>query len=249
MFQPKASKRESIDNSDITMDEFHTVQRTDEHWAGDYIQFGSFDPGVVNFGVRVERRYHSGPNAGKIVTLLYERVKPVTISPNTQYRTRYSSMTEYLHSHHDILSDCHVFIIERQMAINYQSVRIQQHVQSYLMTTYKNSSRLPIIIEVDAKAKLHKLGCPSCFNKNGYKNWSVEKAIDLLTSRNDTYALNIINKSTKKDDLADVVCQIEAVCIIFGFILTTSLPKPTTLTDSTNQPSTCFPVLEIIQPN
>lgn len=238
MFQPKASKREAIDNSDITVDDFHNYSRSADHWKDDYIQFGSFDPGVVNFGVRVERRYHSGPYAGKITSLLYDRVKPVNVEPK-KVRTIYSSMTEYLSSHDEELRGCHIFVIERQMAVNYQSVRMQQHVQSYLMTTYKNSPLLPIIVEIDAKAKLHKLGCPTHFNKNGYKKWSEVKAAELLKLRGDTDSYNKLAKAGKKDDLADVVCQIEALCVIYGFFLTPETPY---IPPSIIQP----PIIEII---
>lgn len=219
MFAPRASKRETINKSDYIIDYFHSHTRNNQTWNQDYLQFCSIDPGTSNFGVRIERRYHQGDNKGKITSLLFERIRPKKVE-DKHYRSIYSSITEYLEQHIDKLLECHIFIIERQMAINYQSVRVQQHVQSYLMTRLKDTPRLPLILEIDAKGKCHFLGCPKGMNKTAYKKWSVKMALELLYRRNDMEAYQKLEKASKKDDLADIVCMIEAICEMFGLMLT-----------------------------
>lgn len=223
MFQRKPSNREKIVNNHYIIDYFHDQDRTPDHWKEDYHQFGSFDPGVANFGVRIERRYHTGTEKGKIIPILYEKLKLQNTEDKSQ-RILYSSLTKYLDNNFSKLEDCHIFVIERQMDFNYQSVRVQQHLTTYLMTKFKDSRLLPMLVEIDSKAKGHNLGSPKGIDTRTFKIWCQQKALELLKMRNDIESYEKLKAEKKKDDLADVVCQIEAFCVMFGMMLTPENP-------------------------
>ena len=42
------------------------------------------------------------------------------------------------------------------------------------------------------------------------KKWSVQKAVEILTMRGESNILESLTTAKKKDDLADVVCQLQA---------------------------------------
>ena len=221
MFTKKTSDREKLDSSDYTIQEMHTRQRPENLWANtNYIQFGAYDPGIVNFGIRFERRYSNG----LIVGLLYARIKPYDIRKDKNsenYKgnvsTLYASLTEFLVQHHDIVAGCHYHLIERQLKDNPQSCRVQQHVQTYLATVFRNAPLMPYVIEVDAKLKGRLLGLPKQFNKPAAKKWGAAKALELLKLRGDQSGVDEMMAATKTDDLGDVVCMIEAMCIVLGY--------------------------------
>lgn len=216
----KTSKREKPDKRNYVIHHGHTTERTADIWKEqDYIQFAAYDPGIVNFGIRIERRY----NDGRIIGLLYERLKIYESEDGSKISTLYASLSEFLNQHLEEIKNCHFHLIERQMKENYQSVRIQQHVQTYLTFHTKDIPLLPIIIEVNAQVKGRVLGCPSNLNKNGYKQWSAEKALQLLSDRNDTEGYEKLSNATKKDDLGDTVCMIEAMCVLLNFRLTSKV--------------------------
>lgn len=217
----KTSKREQLDTNDYTVQMMHTVSRPENLWAGtNYIQFGAYDPGCVNFGIRFERRYFSG----EIVGLLYARITPYDSvaeegAPKTE-NTYYQSLTEFLIKHHDIVRGCHYHLIERQLKECSTSCRIQQHVQTYLATVFRDAPLMPYVIEVSAKLKGSLLGLPREFNKPAAKKWSAAKALELLKMRGDYEGVKVMEQATKKDDVADVVCMIEAMCMVLGYPVT-----------------------------
>jgi|SRR6056297_128687 len=210
MYSQKVPKNQKINTCDYIVHKFHTIPKNKDRQL-DYIQFAAYDPGTKNLGIRVEREYPDGT----IIGLLHKN-----FSPNNEGEKHesylHSSITDFLILHKELFDGCHYHIIERQMAINYQAIRVQQHIQTYLMTTYRNSDIRPYIIEADAKIKGRKLGCPKGLNKPAYKKWCTDKALLLLKERNDIESYNKIMASKKKDDLADTVCLIEAIRIILN---------------------------------
>ena len=42
------------------------------------------------------------------------------------------------------------------------------------------------------------------------KTWCIKKAMSIIENRNDQHTLTQIKKSKKKDDLCDVICQLQA---------------------------------------
>ena len=107
-----------------------------------------------------------------------------------------------------------LIIIEKQLSFNKNmTIRVEQHTVSYIMGRLKGSGFYPRIIGVDPKLKTKMLYEGPGLNERAIKQWSVVKARELLTSRNDLKSLAIMDSKAykrKQDDLADTVCQIEA---------------------------------------
>jgi hypothetical protein len=99
------------------------------------------------------------------------------------------------------------------MAVNYTTVRISQAVISYFMTKMANNSIHSVIMEISPKMKGDLLGAGK-LTKLQLKQWAVEKAMDILTARNDRDSLYVLSRHNKKDDLADAVLQEEAALLI-----------------------------------
>jgi hypothetical protein len=123
----------------------------------------------------------------------------------------FTKFLEIFDANLELFKTCHVVIMERQLAICYKPARVSQHILTYLMIHLKDLPHFPLLFEINSTLKTRQFG-KKYLNKLGVKVWSIEFALDILMSRNDQYALSIINKKglRKKDDLADVVTQIEA---------------------------------------
>lgn len=164
----------------------------------------SIDPGSRNFAIRKQRR-----EGAKTTPLLFERV---------DFKNAPGNIIEAVHKYLDtnyekFFKDCHLVIIEKQMAVNYTTVRISQAVISYFMTRMANNSIHSVIMEISPKMKGDLLGAGK-LTKLQLKQWAVEKAVDILTARNDRDSLYVLSRHNKKDDLADAVLQEEAALLI-----------------------------------
>jgi hypothetical protein len=135
------------------------------------------------------------------------------------------NMTDLLDSYAEYWDKCDAFVIEKQMSfrgkMNTMAMKLGQHCWSYFSFKY---SRFKQIIEFPAYHKTQVLGSQKTKvktkinTKNKYKNitkykrkkWCVDKAIFILDSRKDEETISHINTSKKKDDLSDVICQLQA---------------------------------------
>lgn len=139
--------------------------------------------------------------------------KKLTLDPET-----FHNMTEVLDKYTDVWDKCSVFVIEKQMQfgqqINPMALKLGQHCYSYFCFKY---GRFKEIIEYPAYNKTVVLGAEKILSKNGKfksmdkparKKWSIEKAVQILTYRNDMDTISKISSSKKKDDLCDVICQL-----------------------------------------
>jgi predicted DNA-binding antitoxin AbrB/MazE fold protein len=137
----------------------------------------------------------------------------------------FHNMIDVLDSHISYWDTCSAFVIEEQMAfgskLNKMAVKLGQHCYSYFSFKY---GRFKDIIEFPAYHKTQVLGAPKIEGKK-YKNgnvrwkamekpqrkkWAVEKAVELLTSRGESDIVQGIKSKAKRDDLADVVLQLQA---------------------------------------
>lgn len=209
MFTKKPSKREEQKKDKVIW--YSTSSYPSEYWMNnEYFRVVSIDPGIVNFCIRIEDRYRDGT----VRTVYTER--KVLDGSNGHVITVYSNLTDYLNTLHNMLTVGHYYIIERQMVENYQSTRIAQHVLTYLLNLMSNSPIVPLILEIDSKAKYSELGAPTGYNKNALKSWGQEKAKELLTNRGELELVHYINGTRgvrgqkKQDDLCDVIIQAEA---------------------------------------
>jgi hypothetical protein len=163
-------------------------------------------------------------NNGKIILFknsdLTERcVKGSYLDPET-----FHNMIDLLDQYKDLWETCDAFVIEQQMAFrgkrNPMAVKLGQHCYSYFCFNY---GRFKSYIEFPAYHKTEVLGSEKIKGKktkNGWKwknidkparkKWSIKKAQELLDKRGEGNMLSILKTTKKKDDLADVFCQLQA---------------------------------------
>jgi hypothetical protein len=143
-----------------------------------------------------------------------------TLDPET-----YHNMIEALDKYDEYWKNCSTIIIEMQMAfgrkVNLMAVKLAQHCYSYFTMRY---GRQHTIIEFPAYHKTQVLGAPKVEGKpyksgkkrykameqRDRKKWAVNKAIEILTSRGEMDILDEMTSVRKKDDLADVLVQLQS---------------------------------------
>lgn len=148
----------------------------------------------------------------------------VKLDPET-----FHNMTDILDKYVSIWDKCSVFIIEKQMQFGKQTnpmaMKLGQHCYSYFAFKY---GRFKQIVEFPAYHKTQVLGAEKiqgrknkkgvssykAIDKPSRKKWCIAKANEILLSRNDQHTIEQIKKSKKKDDLCDVICQLQAWKII-----------------------------------
>lgn len=188
----------------------HTTSLEQQVWSLP-LRVVSIDPGRKNFAMRIERRFQD-----RVVTEVFIR-KTFEGSTKGDRDTLYSEITQFLDQHLELLQNSHYVLMERQLPSNYQSVRISQHVLTYMLMKLQDASHLPIIVEVHPNLKAKALNAPKNINSNGLKKWAVEKATEICKNREDDFSLSAIRNERgargqrKGDDLADTILQIEAV--------------------------------------
>lgn len=137
----------------------------------------------------------------------------------------FHNMTDVLDSYGDVWDKCSHFIIEKQMqfgkTINPMAMKLGQHCYSYFAIRY---GRFKSIVEFPAYHKTQVLGAAKIagrktktgrtsyksIDKPARKKWCIAKALEIMTEREDVSSAEKIRKSKKKDDLCDVICQLQA---------------------------------------
>lgn len=220
MFPKKVAKREEQSNSSLT---FHLKSTYPKGWYEGFLNIVSIDPGIANFGFRLETRMHDGRiNTAHMLRKCFSKEMIV----NGSYCSLYSDVTSFLNQFIDLFMQCHVFIIERQIPENYQSVRLSQHVISYFISLLSSAPLQPLLVEIDPMAKYKCLGAPKGFNKTALKQWGIQYAKELLRAREDHDTLSLIEGTKgvrgqkKQDDLCDTIIQVEAFWKLFPIPVT-----------------------------
>ena len=180
--------------------------------------------------------YIKRPN--RITTLVFDNL---TLDRGSQdhYNEVFESLTMYLEGKIDYLLQTHIIVIEDQLPINYWSVRIQQHLITYLSIKLRDTPLLPLIVELPATGKGSRLGIPSGLPKREYKIRLKEKAIEMLEIRGDLENAEKIRTAKKWDELSDTVCQAEALARVFDLPTTPEKVTLTIVPVSTNQEYMC----------
>lgn len=267
MFGAKTKKSELPRKSNIIVHNPHkSYYEREAIWSKcEYRRVVSIDPGEKNFAIRIEvrpmffDRPWTGPNGvvvekGKIVTEVFakecfEDVMEENVKEDQLYECNiYLNMTKFLDKFKCLLEKCHIFIIEKQLHINYRTVRVSQHVLTYCYNLLADKEFLPLILEIDSKIKTRQLNAPPNMSDVGIKQWSTNLALELLKSRGDIESLNVINTALKKkgkkgdpkkkDDLADTVIQIEATFSRFSWPVTPIIQQALTICASSREPLT-----------
>lgn len=132
----------------------------------------------------------------------------------------FRNLTTYLDTIKHHIDQCSFVVIEEQLKRNPMAQRVEQHCISWLLFQYLG---LPII-RFPSRNKTNVLGAPkwklvdSVYTKwkpnerkPFIKKWSCEKAKEILSLRNDQKTLSFIfEQQKKKDDLSDVITQMNA---------------------------------------
>lgn len=225
MYHPKAKKSEQSFKNILLAHNPHNISLSCRKWP-ERIRIISVDPGCTYYALRVESRNIKRDE--NIETLLFEKVglSKEEQEPDQDNATKiFTFIQDFLDNHKELFLTCHIVLIEKQLPINYRAVRMSQHTLTYFMVLLKNKEpELPMFIEVAPTLKGRELGAGN-LNEKGIKQWSVTKAIELLTIREDKKGLEVMNRKIKgrkekKDDLADSLIMIESVCSVFGWPLT-----------------------------
>lgn len=137
----------------------------------------------------------------------------------------YQNMYDVLDEHSELFDNCLCIIIEEQMSFgknktNTMAVKLGQHCYSYFTYRYR---RFKYVSSFPAYHKTQVLGAPKkekktkkgkitwkTMEKKDRKKWAVKKAIEILKERGEEKVLQGIKGASKKDDLADVLVQLQA---------------------------------------
>ncbi|CCV01778.1 RuvC-like Holliday junction resolvase [Invertebrate iridescent virus 22] len=112
------------------------------------------------------------------------------------------AMFEVMDNFKDIWDKCNIFLIERQMTINLQALKLSHYLEAYLKIYYPTKK----ILNYNASKKTKKLGAPNLKTKQDRKKWTIQYASNILCGKN----LEYFNNLSKQDDVADVICMIES---------------------------------------
>lgn len=155
------------------------------------------DPGTRNCGVRAVNKQDE-----RITVYFHELVH--FSKKNESFAEALSGALKFVNELSYIFDDSHYIVIERQMNFNYDLMRMSQHLISCLAAITKNKGNRPIIVEIDSRLK------SSSFDKDRVgtttKKLGIDAARRICSERNDSRTLSLINTTTKKDDICDVVC-------------------------------------------
>ncbi len=209
-----------------------------------FLQIMAVDPGIANCGLRIERRWSDGT----VETVMLVRIDfktRITSANNgmplsetgdggnidTLYYTEVPKILDPYVPHFEM---CQYIVVESQLGINYDLIRMGQHLLSYLMIRLANRGSKPLIIEIDSRFKTRMMQAPAKFeSKTALKKWTTNRALELLVRNRDQRGLETMNScGAKKDDLGDVIVYCEA----WSMICSGQLHKP---------PSPAAPVFDV----
>ena len=138
------------------------------------------------------------------------------------------NLTDLLDKYTSYFDKCETILIEKQMSFknkqNTLALKIGQHTFSYFAIRY---SRFKYIIEFPAYHKTQILGAAKIVNrtkagkitykaidKHARKKWTKTMSLGILAERNDFDTISYFTSQKKQDDLADVLCQLQAYKIL-----------------------------------
>jgi hypothetical protein len=171
-----------------------------------FIQICAIDVGIRNCGIRIERRWEKANIVETVMLARIDFVKSEKVATNTIY---YSNSIEILKNYLPHFEMCQYILIESQLPINYDAVRMSQHIITFLMANLANKGVKPMICEIDTYFKSRIFNAPKKMKKPELKKWCRDRALELLQKRGDTEAYNAMVAAGKQDDMGDVVMYCE----------------------------------------
>jgi hypothetical protein len=163
----------------------------------------------------------------KIVDALYKHNRRKYPNYNDADLRLFDVMDSYDH----VWQECDVFLLERQMLVNRQALKMCHYLEAYLKLRYTGlrtqsgggpkaakagtgkrapsnpaAAQRPRVINYNASFKTKNLGAPPSQTKPERKLWTVEYVANLLEGQLYEY----FQQLPKKDDVADTVCMIQS---------------------------------------
>jgi hypothetical protein len=130
------------------------------------------------------------------------------------------NMIDALDEYKEYWKNVSYFVVEKQLQINPTAVRLSVVCMSFFMFYF---GRFKKVVEFDAYYKTTTLGTKKdqkklksgkikyvSISKPERKKWAIEQASYILTEREDFKTLSELVSSKKKDDMSDVLCQLQA---------------------------------------
>lgn len=189
--------------------------------------------------IAASKRYNSDGTVTEVMQSVLDKIyangkivlyKNVDLTKNCNPKLKLDPET--FHNMNDVLNQyvkqwekCSYIVIEEQMSfgkkLNKMAMKLGQHCYSYFTFKYGRTKK---VIEFPAYNKTQILGAPKiegkpyksgkkrykAMGKPQRKKWSVEKAIEILTCRGEMDILETLTSAKKRDDLADVLTQLQA---------------------------------------
>jgi hypothetical protein len=106
-----------------------------------FIQICAIDVGIRNCGIRIERRWEKANIVETVMLARIDFVKSEKVATNTIY---YSNSIEILKGYLPHFEMCQYILIESQLPINYDAVRMSQHIITFLMANLANKGVKPM---------------------------------------------------------------------------------------------------------
>ena len=163
-------------------------------------------------------------------TILFQNVDITANCDKKSYleNEMFHNMTDIFDQYIEFWDTCDAFVVEKQMSFgkkhNTMALKLGQHCWSYFAFKY---NRFKELVEFPAYHKTQVLGSAKtpkvgkggkttykAIDKPARKKWCIQEAIKILELRNDIETLSIMTDRKKKDDLADVLCQLQAFKIL-----------------------------------
>jgi len=206
----------------------HTIPLSNRNWLNDDVWIVvCIDPGLVHLAVRVESR---NQRTNVIKTLFFTKqdvYSLMDINDELDINQAPNIIYKIFEDNIELFTSCHLWIVEKQLPQNIKARDVSKYILSWAYLNLRNKPRLPLILELNSKAKYTELQAPTYLNEIYKKKWGTEKAIQLLQDRNDFDAINFIlnEPKSKQNDLADTVIMIEAVFVYMGWPVTQKINK------------------------
>jgi hypothetical protein len=170
-----------------------------------FIQIAAIDPGIKNCGVCIERRWSSG----YVETVMLARINFLVGDLPTADTIYYTYAIRELRKYLPVLELCQYVLIESQLPVNYDMVRMSTHIISFLMMSLENKGCKPMICEVDAYFKSRILNAPPKMKKPELKKWCRDYMLERYKERGDELSHNLLKSAKKFDEISDTACYIE----------------------------------------
>jgi hypothetical protein len=146
--------------------------------------------------------------------------KGTTYKPSGRYT--FESLLNFLEQRKDLWNKCHIFVIEQQMSQNKEGLKISYHLEAYFKTCYGTFKEV-VLFPSYHKTQVFEneeweRSDPSTrraekFQRVSYskrKRACIDKAFEILNGRQDQDTVYKLERSQKRDDMCDVICQLQA---------------------------------------